>query len=118
MTFPTEIWLIQKPLRIRFNKIDGCIRVYDCTRHLVVFGPEKHDAIYNTIRYLLNQQSGIKHVISNNYARIKNDSYDSLPLEMTLTLHNVIILFNSVLNKYQNHHYCRLFLEKYLYQLV
>ena len=30
-----------KPLRIRFNKIDGFIRVYDGTRSLVLFGSEK-----------------------------------------------------------------------------
>ena len=28
------------PLRIRFNKIDGFIRVYDETRYLVLFGTE------------------------------------------------------------------------------
>ena len=26
-----------KPLRIRFNKVDGLIRVYDGTRYLVLF---------------------------------------------------------------------------------
>ena len=29
-----------KPLRIRFNKIDEFIRVYDGTRYLVLFGSE------------------------------------------------------------------------------
>ena len=29
-----------KPLRIRFDKIDGLIRVYDGTRYLVLFGGE------------------------------------------------------------------------------
>ena len=40
-------------------------------------------------------------IISHNYARIKINSYDSLPLEKTLTLHNVIILIKSVFNKVQ-----------------
>ena len=35
-----------KPLRNRFDKVDGFIIVYDGTRHLVLSGPEKHDAIY------------------------------------------------------------------------
>ena len=35
-------------------------------------------------------------------ARIKVYSYESLPLENVLTLHNVIILIKSVLNKNQN----------------
>ena len=37
-----------KPLRIRFNKVygyNGFIRVYDGTRYLVLFGPEKYDGI-------------------------------------------------------------------------
>ena len=33
--------LIAKPLRIRFDKIDGIIRGYDGTRYLVLFGSEK-----------------------------------------------------------------------------
>ena len=37
-------------------------------------------------------KSGITYVISHNYAKIKVDSYDSLALEKTLTLHNVITL--------------------------
>ena len=47
-----------KPLRIRFDKIDGFIRVYNRTRYVVLFAPEKYDAIFNRIRYLINQKSG------------------------------------------------------------
>ena len=32
-------------LRIRFNKVDGFIIVYDETRYVVLVGPEKYDAI-------------------------------------------------------------------------
>ena len=39
-----------KPLRIRFNKVDGFIRVYNRTRIIVLFGPEKYNALYNRIR--------------------------------------------------------------------
>ena len=42
-----------KPMRIRFDKIDGFIRVYDGTRYLVLFGSEKSDFIYNKISYLI-----------------------------------------------------------------
>ena len=34
-----------KTLHIRFDKIDGFIRVYDGTRYLVLFGSEKYDSI-------------------------------------------------------------------------
>ena len=42
-----------KPLPIRFNKINGFIRVYNGARYLVLFGSEKNDFIYNRFRYLL-----------------------------------------------------------------
>ena len=67
-----------KPLRIRLNKIDGFIRVYDGTRYLVLFGSEKNDYIYNMIRYLMSVKSGIAYIISHNYAKIRVVSYDSL----------------------------------------
>ena len=34
-----------KPLRIRFDKVVGLIRVYDATRYLVLFGSWRYDAI-------------------------------------------------------------------------
>ena len=48
-----------KPLCIRLDKVDRFIRVYDGTRYLVLFRPEKYDAIFNRIRYLISQKSGI-----------------------------------------------------------
>ena len=44
---------------------------YDGTRYLVLFGSEKHDFIYNRIRYLISVKSSITFVISHNYAKIK-----------------------------------------------
>ena len=43
-------------------------------------------------------------------------NHDSLPLEKTLTLHNVIIRIKSAFNKNQNHYYYNMFLEKGSYQ--
>ena len=45
--------IVSKPLCIRFNKIDGFIRIYEGIRYLVLFGSEKYDSIYNRIRYLI-----------------------------------------------------------------
>ena len=70
-----------KQLRISFREVNGFTRVYDGIRFLVLFAPpaqKKHDAIYNRIRY---QKSGITYVFFHNYAKIKDDPYDSLPLE-------------------------------------
>ena len=37
---------------IRFDKIDGFIRIYDVTRYLALFGSEKYEAIYNRFTYI------------------------------------------------------------------
>ena len=105
-----------KPLRIRFDKVDGFISVCGETRYLVLFEREKYGATYNRIRYLISQKSDIIFVISHNYARIKVDSYNSLLLEKPLTFHNVIILIKSVINKNQNHYYYKTFFKKCLYK--
>ena len=57
-------------------------------------------------------KSGIRYVISNNYAKTKVDYYDSSPLEETLTFHDVIILIKLVFNKDKNNYYYSIFLEK------
>ena len=79
-----------KPLPIRFDKIDGFIRVYNGTRYLIIFGAENR--IYNKIRYLIGVQSGVLYVFSHSYTRIKVDSHDSLSLEKTLTLKKHFIM--------------------------
>ena len=80
----TKSLIDSKSLRIRLNKIDGFTRVYDGTRYLVLFGSEKYDYIYDRIRYLIGVKSGVTDIISFNSAKIKVDSYDSLPLEKFL----------------------------------
>ena len=42
--------IFAKLLRIRLDKIDGFIKVYDGTVYLVLFDPEKYYAINNRIR--------------------------------------------------------------------
>ena len=101
-----------KPLLIRFNKIDGFIRICYGTRYLVLLGPEKYNIIYNLIRYLISLKSGITYIFSDYFAKIKVDSSDSLHIEKILTFHNVIIHIKSVLNKDKNHYYYNIFLEK------
>ena len=88
-----------KPLQIMFDKIDGFSKIYDGTRYLVLFRPERYNAIYDKIRYLISEKSGITYSINHNFARIRIDSYNFLPLEKTLTFHNFIIPIKSVVNK-------------------
>ena len=99
-----KVLIESKLLRIRCDKIDGFIRIYDGTRYLTFFGSEKYDAIYNRIRYLVSLKSGITYIFSHYFAKMKVDSYDSLSIEKGLTLHNVIIHIKSVLNKIKNHY--------------
>ena len=51
-----------KPLRVRFDKIDEFVRIYDGTSYLVFFAPEKYDAIYSRIRYLISLKITITYV--------------------------------------------------------
>ena len=64
-------------MRIRFDNIDGFIRVYDGTGYLILFRSEKYDFTYNRIRYLIGVKIDITYIISHIYAKIKVDSYDS-----------------------------------------
>ena len=75
-------------------------------------GEKKKDFIYNRTRYLIGVKSGVTNVASHNYAESKVNSYDSLPLEKTMTFHNVIIFLKSVFNKAKNNYYYNIFLEK------
>ena len=72
---------MQKPLGIRFDKLDGFIWVYDGTSYLVLYGGVKYYFIQNRIRYFIGVKSRITYVFSHIYENIKIDSYDSLPLE-------------------------------------
>ena len=47
------------PLRIKFDEIDGFIKVYDGIRNLVLFGPKRYNAIYDRINYLIIEKSDI-----------------------------------------------------------
>ena len=79
MTFHIKFLLIQDLCLLDSIK-DGFIRIYDGTRYLTLFGSEKY-AIYNRIRYLISLKSGITYISSHYFAKIKVDSYDSLPIE-------------------------------------
>ena len=103
-------------LNLMLHKIDRFIRVYDETRYLVLFGSEKYDFIYNRIRYLIEVKCNIAYVISHNYAKIKVDSYDFLPLEKTMTFH-VILRIKSIFNKDKNNCYYNILLEKFSLEL-
>ena len=66
--------------------------MYDKIRYLVLFRPKNMMPFTTGLDTLLVKKSGITYVIYCNYASAKVDSYDSSPLEKTLTSNNVILL--------------------------
>ena len=106
-----------KPLRIRLDKIDGFIRIYNGTRYLTLFGFKKYDAIYNRTRYLINLKSGITYIFRTVLWNSKLILM-ILCLKEILDLGKVIIHIKSVLNKDKDYYYHKIFLEKCSYHLT
>ena len=52
-----KTFMAAKPLRIRFDEIERCIKIYDGIRYLVLFGSGWYCAIYNRFRYLISVKS-------------------------------------------------------------
>ena len=48
-----------KTLCFIFDKVDGVTRYYDDPKCLLLFSLEKHNAIYDRIRYFAGSKSGI-----------------------------------------------------------
>ena len=45
MTIHTKFWLVPNHFLLKFDKLDGFIRVYDGTTDLILFGPESYSFI-------------------------------------------------------------------------
>ena len=99
-----------KPLRIRFDKTDAFVRVFDGTRYLLLLEAGKLDSIYNRIGYKKWEQKLVLHIL---FLIIMW----RLSLAETLTFHNVIKHIKSVRVKDKNNYYYNIFLEKCLYEL-
>ena len=56
MTFHIKLLWIQKPLRIRFDEIDGFIKIYYGIRYLVLFSSSWYDKISDRIKYLISKK--------------------------------------------------------------
>ena len=87
-------------------------------RYLVLLGHSWYDEICDRIKYLVLQRKvdSIADSINHNFAGIRIDSYNSLPIEKISAFHTVVILIKSVVNKNKNDHYYNIFLEKGLYK--
>ena len=75
--------MVNKPMYIRFDKIVAFIKIYDGIIYLVLL---EYSDIYDKIKYLKSGKSGITDNIDRNFARIRIDSYNYLPVEKILIL--------------------------------
>ena len=103
-----KIFMSKKPMRIWFDTIDGFIKIYGGIKYLVLL---EYNKIHDKIKYLISEKGGITDNIDCNFARIRTDSYNSLPIEKILTFHNVIIPIKSVVIEQKINYYI-IFLEK------
>ena len=101
-----------KALRIRFQNVNGFIKIYDRIRYLVLIGPKRYEAIYDRIRYLISGKSGttcgISHILQ------ESELVLIIPYlqKKTLIFYNVIILIKSAFNKNKNNYYYNVLLNK------
>ena len=99
-------------MQIRCYEINGFIKVHDKISYLALFDYNYCDKICGKIKCFITEKSGITDSINQNLSRIRNESYDSLPLEKIYIFFNVIILIKSVVGKKKNECYYKIFLEK------
>ena len=69
-----------KSLRIRFDEVYGVISIFDGTRYLELIDSWFYNRIYDKINYLIGEKSDYKYGIDHNFARIRIDSYNCLPI--------------------------------------
>ena len=88
-------------MRIRVNKVDEIIKIYDGIRYLQLdnsYGINSgiYNAIFDKINYLISEKSSTTDSINRTFATISGDSFDSSPIEKMWTFHDNIILIKSV----------------------
>ena len=116
-TLNRQAKIFSRTLLSKFAKIYGFIRVLDGEiKHFVLFDYGLFDKIWDKIKYFITEKGGIADRINHNFAKIRIDSYDSLPSEKILTFCNIVIYIKSVVNKNKNQYYHNIFLEKGSYK--
>ena len=78
MAFHAKLSWVQN---VRFNKINGFIKIYGGMRYLVLYDYKRYKAIYDRIIYLISEKINIADSINHNFARIRINSYNSLPIQ-------------------------------------
>ena len=79
--------------------MDGFIKAFDGEiKHLVLFDYGLLDNIYDGVKYFISEKSGITDSINHDFRKIRLYSYNFLPIEKSLTFHNVITHIKSAAN--------------------
>ena len=100
--------LITKLTRYYFHDI--VIKLENFGIYKISIGKKSQEYV---LTYIISHETLIDpYIFSHYYAKIKFDSYDSLPMGKIWTLHNVVIHIKSVQNKDKNHYCYKIFLEK------
>ena len=76
-----------------WDKVDEIIKIYEVIRYLELSDSYDtnyriYNAIFDRIKNFKSEKSDDKFSIHHNFARIRIDSYNSLPIEKKLTFHN------------------------------
>ena len=101
---------------IKYNKIDGFIKIYNRIRYLVLFDSGWFDKICDRNKYLISEKNGATDSINHNLQGSEFIHVVLYLLKKILTFCNAIILIKSVPNKNENNYYYNIFLEKGLYK--
>ena len=96
--------------------VDGFNKIHDKIRYLVLIYYSYCDKTCYKMRYLISEKGSITDNINYNFAKIRIDLYDSLPIEKVLTFHNVITLIKAVADKNKNEYYYNIFSKRGSYK--
>ena len=69
-----KVLIGSKSLRIKFNKIDGIIRIHGGNRCFTLFDTTKYDTIYDGMRFRISLKSTITYILSHYFTEVKVDS--------------------------------------------
>ena len=98
-------------------QINRYIRKYDGPKYLALFrSDEKHDRIFDRIRYLIMLKSNVSDVYFQKCTKTKINLDDNLSLEKTTNIEDLVILFKTSFNENHNPYHYEKFLEKYSYK--
>ena len=87
----------EKPLSASLHKIDRLIKIYIGIRYLVLLF--LIDIMPFMIALNISKLKKVVLQLKHNFAKIKNNLYNFLPIKKILTFHNVIIPIKSAINK-------------------